>query len=117
MKFTIQDFSEKDLWYFPLQFELMKELACVYDHEVAFMALLFACNWLLDNNHQIDIQSVAKVIADKQKREYLEVETELEIAFKRIVRTILPLAKKMELSRQRSEAGKRGMAARWKDGL
>ena len=113
MKFTIKDFSEKDLWYFPLQFEVMRELATLFDHQVAFIALMFACNWLINNDAQIDIQTAADAIAKKEGRDYEEVANELEIAFRRIVRSILPLAKKREMSKQRSEAGKKGMASRW----
>lgn len=104
MRFRIEDFTDDKYWYFPLQFDLMREMYVCYDHDVALTAILFGCQWFEDNESQIDIEQAAKVISARRGITVKDAEEQLEIAFKRVVKTVLPLAKKKDISKKRREA-------------
>ena len=91
----------------------MREMYVCYDHDVALTAILFGCQWLEDKDIAIDIENAASVISKRRGMKYEEVREQLEIAFKRVVKSILPLASKKEISEKRRAAGKNGLERRW----
>ena len=76
----------------------------LYDHEIAFDALMLALRWFEDTSRDIDLCLAANVLSKKKNRDYDTVYRELDMAFRSIIRSVVPLAKKRAISEKRRAA-------------
>ena len=115
MKININDYND-GVYYMPLFKSVLSDLVICHSHTTIVHALMLAMQWFESPDKDINFDIAAQAASERTGLPLELCRDEIKDAFDKIASSVIRWVRKREVSKSRSEAGKRGMESRWRGG-